>query len=280
MKQYTYFLRDFFNNCGDFPITQAHYFTILRHCFRYGKYLSLIVCRDSSPIVKELEQWRVPPFQTERLNHQDMRRFYAAGAQVQKIISSYNLLDCDEMFRENYPEDPVFLRADGSIFFECIVHEGEYHFYLRDGENIADVLKFGHWMPMDEHGVPEVPALEHQLIPESRKEIESEPFYLLLKKVQKEPYQFLSAPSITELTSFIKAYRPEGCEKLPPAMQSVFSFAPRWYHGLEMYILGKYHAKTNATTREVLLEAAGDEAEGYRRFFEHMDDYVGNICRE
>lgn len=108
MKQYTYFLRDFFNNCGDFPITQAHYFTILRHCFRYGKYLSLIVCRDSSPIVKELEQWRVPPFQTERLNHQDMRRFYAAGAQVQKIISSYNLLDCDEMFRENYPEDPVF----------------------------------------------------------------------------------------------------------------------------------------------------------------------------
>lgn len=47
-----------------------------------------------------------------------------------------------------------------------------------------------------------------------------------------------------------------------------------------MHILGKYHAKTNATICEVLLEAAGDEAEGYRRFFEHMDDYVANICRE
>ena len=280
MKQYTFFSRDFFNNSGDFPISEEHYSSLLQHCFRYGKFLSLIVCRDNSPIVEELEQWRVPPFQTERLNQQDMRRFYVACAQVQKIISSYNLLDYDEMLRENYPEDLVFVRADGSIFFECIVHEGEYHFYPRDEENIADVLKFGHWMPMDEHGAPEVPASEHQLIPEPRKEIESEPFYLLLKNVQKEPYQFLSAPTITELTSFIKAYRPEGLQNLPPAIQSNVSFVPRWYHGLEMYILGKYHAMTNSTICGVLLEVEGGDAEGYRKFFEHMDYYVTNICPE
>lgn len=280
MKQYSFFSRDYFNNSGYFPISEEHYLSVLQHCFRYGKYLSLIVYRDNSPFVEELEQWSVPPFQTECLNHQDMRRFYVACAQVQKIISAYNLLDYDEIFRENYPEDPVFFRADGSVFFECIVHEGEYHFYPQGDEDIANILKFGHWMPMDEHGVPEVPASAHQLIPEPRKEIELEPFYLLLKKVQKEPYQFLSAPTITELTSFIKAYRPEGFQNLPPSIQSVFSFVPRWYHGLEMYILGKYHAMTNSTICEVLREAEGGEAEGYRKFYEHMDDYVANICPE
>lgn len=108
MKQYSFFSRDYFNNSGDFSISKEHYSSVLRHCFRYGKYLSLIVCRDNSPIAEELEQWRVPPFQTERLNQQVMRRFYVACAQVQKIISSYNLLDYDEMLRGNYPEDLVF----------------------------------------------------------------------------------------------------------------------------------------------------------------------------
>ena len=54
---------------------------------------------------------------------------------------------------------------------------------------MSQILEFGHWMPMDAYGVPEVSAQEHQLQPIRRDEIEYDSFYLLLRDIQTCPHK-------------------------------------------------------------------------------------------
>lgn len=48
------------------------------------------------------------------------------------------------------PEDPVFYRKDGSIFFESIIHEGECYLYPREDEDVSNIVSKEHWIRYDE----------------------------------------------------------------------------------------------------------------------------------
>lgn len=287
MNTFTFFARDFFENSGEFDISAEHYAVLLRHCFRYGKYLSLVVYDQRSPMLSRLEPWRVLdlPFQTDNLYNIRMRRFYSACSEVHEIISSCNLLDyCGKLHYDCadsqvcMPEDPMFLREDGSIFFDSIVHEGEYSFYPRPDEDIGEVLQFGHWLPMDENGRAAAPAREHQLLPFPRSEIESDSFYLLLRKIQKTPCSYLRSATIQELDDFIESYWPEQFHDISPTRDPHVANTPLWYGGFRMYVLSACNALTNATVSEAFTQAGYGETEAYRKYFELLDDYVANTC--
>lgn len=46
---------------------------------------------------------------------------------------------------ENYPEDPSFFREDASIFFNPVVHEGEYFLSPRDDEDVSNIVCHPGW---------------------------------------------------------------------------------------------------------------------------------------
>lgn len=48
------------------------------------------------------------------------------------------------------PEDPVFYRDDGSVFFSSIIHDGKCFLFPTDSENISDIVSSDHWVHKNE----------------------------------------------------------------------------------------------------------------------------------
>lgn len=281
MKQYTFFARDYYSNSGNFSISGVHYSALLQHCFQYSYYFSLVVYNMSSPLVKSLEKCRVaeiPPF-LENFSHDHRRIFYFACEESYKIISSNseNLLN-DSIQQINSTEDPLFFREDGTLFFEAICHEGEYSLFLQAEENVDDVLKFGHWLAIDDSGVPSSPARDHQLTPERAHIIRTEEFYISLQEIRQAPYRKLTSPTLHALIEFINSYRPQNCRAFPSGINPALSFLPHWYRAFELYILGEFNAMTNVKIIDAFAQSGYDNTNGYIKFFEMLDFYINNIC--
>ncbi len=74
-------------------------------------------------------------------------RFYRVCPELYEALLSIS----DSLFSWLYgrghcnPEDPTFYREDGSVFFSSVIHEGECHLYLRDGEDASEILGIPGW---------------------------------------------------------------------------------------------------------------------------------------
>ena len=49
------------------------------------------------------------------------------------------------------PDDPVFYRSDGSIFFFSCVHEGYCYLIPKPFEDVSDILSVGNWVIEETH---------------------------------------------------------------------------------------------------------------------------------
>ena len=45
----------------------------------------------------------------------------------------------------NNPENPVFYRENGSIFFSSLIHEGEITLTVNDGEDVSKITMINGW---------------------------------------------------------------------------------------------------------------------------------------
>lgn len=282
MKKYTFFIHDYFNNSGNYLITGKHYSSLLHHCFQYGYILSLVIHEKQNSIAKRLESWRItsPFFDTSNLNRSNLRYFYYVCKEVYDIIAS---MDCAFLGFNNYRtsvfwDDPIFLRKDGSIFFEAFIHDGEYSIYPQQGEDVSQILEYGHWLPMDEYGVPEVSAQEHQLQPIRRDEIECDSFYLLLRDIQTCPHKYLNNATIGELSVYIKKYHSKDSFIVPFEISAIFSFLPHWYRAFELYVLGELKAMTNSSIFDAFTQSGYSPEASFTQFFSFLDSFIANIC--
>lgn len=280
MKQYTFFDRDYFNNCGEFSITGEHYRILLQKCFEFGTYLSVVVYNQTSPLILELEKWRVDDilFSNMPLTQSHYRRLYYANMYVYGLLSQ-NMIS---MFEERcLPgqcdfEDLVFLRKDGSVFFESIFHEGECSIYPKDDEDVSEILSFKHWIPIN-NNTPEILASECDLSIPSYSEITSDALYVLLRKIQQSLTDSPNSRSLEELIEVIQSYRPVNIKNTPIAFSSFLSFLPPWFIGFKFYVLKKCNALTSTKLIEALLDAGFSGNAGFEKFFELLDEYIA-IC--
>ena len=44
------------------------------------------------------------------------------------------------------PENPTFYRADGSVFFSSVIHEGECTLHVRDDEDVSEIINNPLWL--------------------------------------------------------------------------------------------------------------------------------------
>ena len=283
MKLYSFFSRDYFSNNGNHSISGDHYYVLLNHCFQFSRFFSITAHKKDCILIKELEHLQVTtvPFSITQ-NLCNARIFYSACKQSHDILVScgQNLLDDVYGQEEYHPENLSFYRADGSVFFEALNHEGEYCLYLRPEENIDAVLEFGHWLAMDEFGNPEAPACEHQLTPVLRSSVLSDPLYILLQKIRYTPYSYICSSTIQELNKFIKNYRPMGFHNFPAELDSLLSFTPEWYKSFELYVLDELNSMTNTPIINAFEKAGYSDKSGFNKFYEFLDNYLSKICHD
>ena len=277
MGYYTYYIRDFFLNAGEFPLSGEHYKELLRCCFQYSAYVSFLRVRPNHPFAGVLKKWEVrnvPQLDSSACDL-GLRNVYFACEDLHRAMESWtdDLFSLYTMCEHQFPEDPVFFRSDGSVFFESTIHEGECSISPRSGEDVASVLAYGHWLYVGEKGVPEVPAKEHQLPLPGYTEIIDSPFYKELLMIREAPLEHIPTATIDSLYDFLTCYIP------PEYRNRKYPFSgsanwPTWFFAFELYVLGDCDVAT-FTDLPVAFEKIGCGGErGFAKFFEFLQQYV------
>lgn len=277
MAHYTYYLRDFFTNSGCYPLTGAHYEQLLQCCFRYSSYVSFLRLDSTHPFASKLSKWEIHTNNTmlNAILDTATRCVYHACEELHQAMLEIG----DDFFsfytsgEHAYPEDPMFIRDDGSVFFDSTIHEGECSLYPRAGECIDTVLSWGHWLYIDDNGNPRVPAKAHQFPLPHYEELQKDELYKELLMIQRSPSNYLSAMTADAICDYIKKFRPsflKKAQKLPPNI----SCLPRWYIAFEMYVLGECNELTFTDIPAALNANGYWERKGFDRFFELLSKYV------
>lgn len=156
--KYTYYSSDTFTGEGDFDITGNHYQELLNLCFQYSAVMSFLIYDSNASYLKDLEKFKIKRPQNITGSFEEHRE---TGESVQPYYQYYQVCEelkmlmftiSDSLFQFVHawgytnPEDPTFYRADGSVFFYSIVHEGECSFLPRDNEDISQILSMCHWV--------------------------------------------------------------------------------------------------------------------------------------
>ncbi|MBR5273210.1 MAG: hypothetical protein IKU25_07465 [Clostridia bacterium] len=168
MKTYIFFDRNpLENECGSRDICGEDYIKLIDKCFEYCSMFAFRVYGEEK-FPEELEQYRVYDVSDEFLEaynfyghshgtlyidsakqalNQNILRYYKVCPQTRDLF----MLVTDSIFKwicafgYNYPEDPAFFRADGSLFFDSTIHEGECSLMPKEEENVSDIIMNGKW---------------------------------------------------------------------------------------------------------------------------------------
>lgn len=147
---YHFYGYDFFTGRGIYDLEQEHYWALLQLCLKYCSYFSVLLSEKSAEKMQAFHAYSMkkPDFPYQNESHMERRRFYLVCDESIRLLYrlSYNIFELYEIGNHAFPEDPVFYRADGSVFFDSVIHEWECHLFPRENENIEPVLRFGHWL--------------------------------------------------------------------------------------------------------------------------------------
>lgn len=140
---------------------------LLDTCCQYCTTLSLRITGSEIIYAEGLEKFRIP--KDDKITFVYEQYYPGMAAEEQPHVRYYRLCPelCDLLYKMadsifewingfgfNNPEDPVFYRADGSLFFYSEIHEGECLLFPREGENVSRILSKEHWVEIDADGQP------------------------------------------------------------------------------------------------------------------------------
>ena len=153
MKIYDYYDTDEQGNleydlCGD------EYLLLLRTCFKYSSSISFLIRSASVAELSGVDNDKLSvPLHVEK-NHCNYNiqvsqiRYYRLTAQVQEAICK--VTDCIWGWIDGWgyhnPEDLIFYRPDGSVFFSSTVHEGKCSLYVNEDESVLELISNEHWI--------------------------------------------------------------------------------------------------------------------------------------
>lgn len=132
----------------DVEIKGKNFELMLDICFRYSKYVSFLVTETDFRKYSGLESFLVQEEKRMLSEMYDKNLRYSRIGIVEffycsKEFKSFILSITKDLWSlihgwgfEN-PEDPVFYRNDGSVFFSAVIHEGYGTFYPRSDEDVS-----------------------------------------------------------------------------------------------------------------------------------------------
>lgn len=147
----------------DYDISGKAYQKLIQTCFQYCTTVSVIISPNFIDDLAAWEPYRIPkpansemvychygvpsPENANRINDYEIR-YYRLVLPMQELILSRT----ESIFQwvcgwgYNNPDDITFYRADGSVFFTSVIHEGECTLSPRADENIKDIITQEHWI--------------------------------------------------------------------------------------------------------------------------------------
>jgi|GEM_PF-434905 len=140
---------------------------LIETCCRYSAYLALSFWIDKEPlralevlapfeisIPKTIPKDFLPGLSYEGITEKPLTyyKFYRVCPELPEVLTSItdSLFSWISAWGYNNPEDLYFYRADGSLFLQAIVHEGECMLSPEEGEDVALLLKKGNWFSWDD----------------------------------------------------------------------------------------------------------------------------------
>ena len=158
-----HYLRDFDDETmEDISIEAEHYKQLISLCFRYCTHFSLLF-RDKS--VEDNLMLPTPLYRQNAGKYSNVEYlcFYACSIESQNfLLTKANLFDWLDTTTIRSPEDLIFYREDGSVFFWSETHEGICALFERNQEDVAMLVSQRGWVYYDpqEEG-------NHVMIPKS-----------------------------------------------------------------------------------------------------------------
>lgn len=166
LKTYYFYDTDILGN-EEYNLEGEQYQTFLDICFAYCATMSFRVCNyltDPVELPPELEKYRIPV--TENVidvyyQHYGHRkscytdtagtyeiRHYALCARSKEIIRNIapDLFSWVCGMGYHNPDDPAFYRADGSVFFWSVIHEGKCALQVNDNEDVRAIISNPLWI--------------------------------------------------------------------------------------------------------------------------------------
>lgn len=145
---------------NEYDISGNEYVELIHTCCKYCKTMSLRAACDNVSHLRELSNYRTNDiaFIPDAYRHYDISHnkpeniyYYNVCSELCELMLSIS----DSIFKWIYgwgytnPEDPVFYRHDGSVFFSSIIHEGECTLIPRDDEDVNKIISSGNWIKCD-----------------------------------------------------------------------------------------------------------------------------------
>ena len=135
-------------------IVGEEYRALIRTCCTYGAFMSLLYYAPNPRVAALLA-----PFEVERQSYfkafppedylreqKYALRFYRICPELCETILSIS----DHIFEwfhieSDLPDDPVFYREDGSVFFYCEIHEGYLKLFPTESEDVSNIISNPAW---------------------------------------------------------------------------------------------------------------------------------------
>ena len=191
---------------------------------------------------------------------------------------SNNLFELHSFGISKLPEDPLFLRKDGSIFFESTIHEGECFLYPQ-GEDISKVLVFGNWLPLDSNYKPVVPAKDYQVPYPALTDIIEDALYPYLIRIKNESNINSNLLDVRAVTAALGDYCPPCLKKHSSKcyLPKTISRLPKWFHAFELFLLGKCNAYTGTSIDDAILNCGYVGVDSFNMFYILLDQYLDAV---
>lgn len=150
----------------EYDIAGEDYRNLLKTCFRYSASFSVLLSPNYEDQLHAWEPFRIP---TTQYVH-DVYRHYGVGTsldfdhigcyevrhyKLDHCLQQLILLHADSLFKwicgwgHNNPDDIAFFRADGSVFFSSIIHEGECTIYPTMEEDVGEIVAHANWIMVE-----------------------------------------------------------------------------------------------------------------------------------
>ena len=136
----------------EYDIVGEDHAELIRTCCKYSKTVSFAIGIDKWSLIEKLEAYRIPKDNnitfispvSWRNGIPDEIRYYRVCPELCELLIQYVDNIWDWLFAN--PEDPIFYRADGSVFFKSRIHDGWCILTPRDDENVDHIVKKAHWL--------------------------------------------------------------------------------------------------------------------------------------
>lgn len=156
IKRYNFYDTDITGN-DEYDICDQEYKELIKICCKYSSYMSLIITNRNSSLLNKIRKYQIE--KNENINYEFdhynknsiVIRYYKICPQLCEILlnETNSINSWINGWGFTNPEDPTFYREDGTVFFTSTIHEGVYSLFVRDNENLENILSSDLWIELE-----------------------------------------------------------------------------------------------------------------------------------